>query len=303
MTAPGAAPQLAEADLTLVRRRRTRWAVLVLKGYVRNRAAVAGAVMLALFSLIAVFAPWMPLLDDPLFQDYDHLMEAPSWRHPLGTDDLGRDILSRLFHGGRVSLQVGLFAVGIAAVAGVLSGLAAGFYGRWVDSVIMRIMDIILAFPGLLLAIFLVGVLGPSLRNAMLAIAIVYIAPFSRIVRANALSVREQEYVTSARAIGASDLRIMLKAMMPNILSPIIVMISLGMGVAILIEAGLSFLGLGVQRPTPAWGSMLAQGRLFIELSWWMPTFPGVAIFVTVLSFNFIGDGLRESLDPRQRRR
>ena len=137
----------------------------------------------------------------------------------------------------------------------------------------------------------------------MLAIAIVYIAPFSRIVRANALSVREQEYVTSARAIGASDLRIMLKAMMPNILSPIIVMISLGMGVAILIEAGLSFLGLGVQRPTPAWGSMLAQGRLFIELSWWMPTFPGVAIFVTVLSFNFIGDGLRESLDPRQRRR
>ena len=263
---------------------------------------MAGAVGLALFSLIAVLAPWMPV-PDPLFQDYSHTLEGPSWKHPMGTDDIGRDVLSRVFHGGRVSLQVGLFAVGIAMVVGVLSGLAAGFYGKWIDSLIMRIMDIILAFPGLLLAIFMVGVLGPSLRNAMLAIAIVYIAPFSRIVRANALSVREQEYITSARAVGATDLRIMLKAMLPNILSPIIVMVSLGMGVAILIEAGLSFLGLGVQRPTPAWGSMLAQGQAFIELSWWLPTFPGVAIFVTVLCFNFIGDGLRESLDPRQRRR
>ena len=302
MTAPNAASRPAEADPAVVRRRRTRWIVLVFKGYVRNRAAAVAAVILALFSLIALFAPWLPV-DDPYFQDYDHLLEAPNWSHPMGTDDLGRDILSRIFHGGRVSLQVGLFAVGMATIVGVLAGLTAGFYGRWVDTIIMRIVDVILALPGLVLVIFIVGVLGPSLRNAMFAIAVGYVAPFTRIVRANALSVREQEYITGARAVGATDLRIMLKAMLPNLLSPIIVMVSLGMGVAILIEAGLSFLGLGIQRPTPAWGSMLAQAQVFIELSWWMAVFPGVAIFLTVLSFNFIGDGLRESLDPRQRRR
>ena len=302
MTAPNAASRPAEADPAVVRRRRTRWIVLVLKGYVRNRAAAAAAVVLALFSLIAIFAPWLPV-DDPFFQDYDRLLEPPSWQHPMGTDDIGRDILSRIFHGGRVSLQVGLFAVAMATAVGVLAGLAAAFYGRWVDTIIMRIVDVILALPGLVLVIFIVGVLGPSLRNAMLAIAVGFSAPFCRIVRANALSVREQEYITGARAIGATDLRIMLKAMLPNLLSPIIVMVSLGMGVAILIEAGLSFLGLGIQRPTPAWGSMLAQAQVFIELSWWMAVFPGLAIFVTVLCFNFIGDGLRESLDPRQRRR
>jgi peptide/nickel transport system permease protein len=284
------------------KRKKTRWLTLTLRGYVRNRTAVAGAALIIFFTIVAVLAPWVSPYD-PNISDFDHLLEAPTWEHPMGTDDLGRDILSRAIHGGRVSLQVAVLAIGIASVVGVTTGVVAGYFGRWVDTVIMRIADILMAMPGLVMVIVLVGVLGPSLRNAMLAIAILYIAPFARIVRANTLSIRELEYVQAARAVGASDIRIMFTAVLPNTLSPIIVMISLAAGIAILIEAGLSFLGLGIQPPQPSWGGMLAQGRQFIEQSWWMTTFPGLIIFVTVLSLNFIGDGLRESLDPKQRRR
>jgi peptide/nickel transport system permease protein len=274
----------------------------ILSTFARNRTALFGVIVIFVFSLAAVFAPLISPAD-PLFMDFDALMQPPSAQHLTGTDSLGRDNLSRIIWGGRVSLQVGVLSMAIATVVGVSAGLAAGYYGRWVDTVIMRMVDAILAFPALLLAILMVAVLGPSLRNAMLAIAVAFIPSFARVTRANTLSIREKEYVEGARAIGASGVRIMLRTILPNTLSTVIVQVSLGMSYAILIEAGLSFLGLGIQPPTPSWGYMLATGREFITLAWWLTTFPGLAIFLTVLSWNFIGDGLREALDPRQHRR
>jgi peptide/nickel transport system permease protein len=274
----------------------------ILFTFARNRTALLGVIIILALSLAAVFAPLISPTD-PLHMDFDALMQSPSMDHPAGTDSLGRDNLSRIIWGGRVSLQVGVLSMVIATVIGVSAGLAAGYYGRWVDTIIMRIVDAILAFPALLLAILMVAVLGPSLRNAMLAIAVAFIPSFARVTRANTLSIREKEYVEGARAIGASATRIMLRTILPNTLSTVIVQVSLGMSYAILIEAGLSFLGLGIQPPTPSWGYMLATGREFITLAWWLTTFPGLAIFVTVLSWNFIGDGLREALDPRQQNR
>jgi peptide/nickel transport system permease protein len=221
----------------------------------------------------------------------------------MGTDNIGRDILSRIIVGGRVSLRVAVMAIAISSIVGVLAGLVSGYFGGWIDAIISRIAEVILALPGLLLALLLVAYLGPSLNNAMFAISITFIPAFARVVRANTFSIREMEYVSAARALGASDMRIMLKAVLPNTLSPIIVQISLLLSVAILIEASLSFLGLGVQPPTPAWGSMAAESQQFIDTAWWMAAFPGMTIFVTVICLNFIGDGLREALDPRQRTR
>jgi ABC-type dipeptide/oligopeptide/nickel transport system permease subunit len=226
---------------------------------------------------------------------------APSARYWLGTDDLGRDILSRIIFGARVSLMVGTIAIGIAAVAGVSLGLAAGFLGGRIDGLIMRVMDALLAFPAILLAIALMAVLGPSLENAMIAIGIISIPTFARITRANVLSLREQEFVEAARALGGGGLYLALVVILPNCLSPIIVQASLGVGNAILVEAALSFLGLGVQPPEPSWGSMLAFGRSLLGQAPWYATFSGLAIFVTVLALNFLGDGLREALDPRLR--
>lgn len=274
----------------------------ILSTFARNRTALLGVIVILTLSFAAVFAPLISP-EDPLHMDFDALMQSPSLEHPVGTDSLGRDNLSRIIWGGRVSLQVGLLSMAIATVVGVSAGLAAGYYGRWVDTVIMRMVDAILAFPALLLAILMVAVLGPSLRNAMLAIAVAFIPSFARVTRANTLSIREKEYVEGARAIGASGVRIMLRTILPNTMSTVIVQVSLGMSYAILIEAGLSFLGLGIQPPTPSWGYMLATGREFITLAWWLTTFPGLAIFMTVLSWNFIGDGLREAFDPRQHRR
>ena len=282
-------------------RRRARMLRLFIASFVRNRTAVFGAVTIIVFTVAALIAPLLPT--DPLEQDYDALMLAPSIEHPIGTDSLGRDNLIRLIHGGRVSLQVGLFAVLIATTVGVTIGLVGGYFGRWTDSILMRIVDVILAFPGLLLAILMVAILGPSLRNAMLAIAVAFIPGFARITRANTLSLREKEFVESARAIGGGPLRIMFRTILPNTVSPIIVQASLGMSYAILFEASLSFLGLGIQPPTPSWGYMLSASREFITLAWWLSTFPGLAIFLVVIAWNFIGDGIREALDPRQRRR
>ena len=293
------------AEEAAVRRRAGLFRVIV-DSFLRNRTALFGVLVIVAFTLAAIAAPfltragWLP---DPYFQDYDALRLSPSLKYPAGTDTLGRDNFSRIIYGGRVSLQVGLLAVVVATSLGVTIGLAAGYFGKWTDSVLMRIVDAILAFPPLLLAIMMVAVLGPSLRNAMLAIAVGFIPSFARITRANTLSIREKEYVESARALGAGPWRIMFKTILPNTMSPIIVQASLGMSYAILIEASLSFLGLGIQPPTPSWGYMLSAGREFITLAWWLTTLPGFAIFLIVLAWNFVGDGIREALDPRQQRR
>lgn len=287
---------------TLRAPRAEEWAVLAfLRRVLRNRLAAVGAVILLVVTLTALFAPWIAPYA-PEEQIPTEALQAPSSAHLFGTDNIGRDIFSRVVYGARVSLVVGLSSMGVALVLGVLIGLSSGYYGGWLDTLFMRAMDALLAFPAILLAIFIVAVLGPSLLNAILAVGIVYTPTFARLVRASALSIREQEYLEAARAIGAKDGRIMLHVILRNSLSPIIVQFTLGFGYAILVEAGLSFLGLGVQPPTPAWGSMLGAGRNYMAFAPWLTSFPGLAIFVTVLGFNFIGDGLREALDPRMRR-
>jgi len=259
---------------------------------------VAGGALLALFLTVAAAAPWVAP-QDPLAQDLYGRLSPPSARHWFGTDDFGRDILSRVVYGSRVSLRVGVAAVAIALAAGTAIGLIAGYRGGLSDNVLMRLMDLMLAFPSILLAIVVVAVLGPSLNNAMLAVGIVSIPQYARLVRASVLSIREQDYVTAARALGAGDLRIVLVAILPNCLAPLTVQATLGMAGAILDAAGLSFLGLGAQPPTPEWGAMLSGGRDFILSAPWVLTFPGLAILLTVLAFNLLGDGLRDALDPK----
>ena len=236
----------------------------------------------------------------PDFQNYQDARQSPSIKHPFGTDLFGRDILSRIIYGTRISIIVGTLSMAIASVIGTLLGLIAGYYGKWIDVIIMRIMDSFMAFPAILLALLIMSVLGPSLANAIIAVGIIYIPTFARLIRASALSIREKQYMEAARAIGMPNWLIMLKVILLNSLSPLIVQITLGIGYAILVEAGLSFLGLGVQPPTPAWGSMLGEARNFMMFMPWMSIFPGLAIFLTVIGFNLMGDGLREALDPKK---
>jgi peptide/nickel transport system permease protein len=224
---------------------------------------------------------------------------VPSVHHALGTDELGRDLLVRIIHGSRVSLEVGLIATAIATLVGVVLGGLAGYYGGVLDLVIQGLVDISWAFPTVLLAIFLVAILGPGLVNVMIAVGLVYWGGFARVVRGQVLSLREWEYVTAARAIGASDLRILGWHILPNVLAPVIVMSTLMLGSAILIEATLSFLGMGAQPPTPSWGSILADGRNYLQVAPWVSFYPGVAIMLTVLGFNLLGDGIRDATDPR----
>jgi peptide/nickel transport system permease protein len=268
--------------------------------FLRNRTTWFGlAVVLLLVSLTALapaVAPYPPLEPHPADR-----LRPPSAVYPLGTDDIGRDILSRIVHGARVSLAVGAIAIGIALALGVPVGLLAGYYGGAVDAVITRILDGLLAFPAIVLAIALMAVFGPSLYNAMIAIGIIFLPTFARITRAEVLSLREREFVEAVVAMGGADAYVVFRTILPNCLSPIIVQASLGLGYAVLIEASLSFIGLGIQPPDPSWGSMLSQGRNFLHQAWWFATFPGLAIFVTVLSLNFVGDGVREALDPRLR--
>ncbi len=272
-----------------------------IKSMLRNRLAALGAVIILLLLFGALFAPWVAPYD-PEEQFSADARQPPSLQYFFGTDTIGRDNFSRVLYGTRVSLLVGIASMTIAALAGVSIGLIAGYYGGWLDTLLMRTMDALLAFPAVLLAIFIIAVLGPSLVNAILAVGIVYIPTFARLIRASALSIREKEYLEAARSIGVGDVPIMLRVILLNSLSPIVIQFSLGVGYAILVEAGLSFLGLGVQPPTPAWGSMLGAGRNYMTFAPWLTTFPGLAIFVTVLGFNFVGDGLREALDPQMRR-
>ncbi|MDI3336073.1 ABC transporter permease subunit [Defluviimonas aestuarii] len=272
-----------------------------------NRGAVIGLWVFAAFIVVALFAPILAP-HDPTQQFRDALLQPPFWEeggsltYPLGTDAVGRDMLSRLLHGARYSFYVGIIVVTFAASGGIVIGLLAGFAPKWVDTIIMRVMDIILAFPSLLLALVLVAILGPSLTNAMIAIAIVLQPHYVRLTRASVLSERSKDYVTAARVAGAKQTRLMFITVLPNCLSPIIVQGALSFSTAILDAAALGFLGMGAQPPTPEWGTMLAEAREFILRAWWVVTFPGVAILITVLAINLMGDGLRDALDPKLKR-
>lgn len=267
---------------------------------VRGRSSgMAGLVLVLFFVLLAVAAPWVAP-HDPIAQPAERLL-APDATYWLGADEFGRDILSRLIYGSRVSLQVGVISVGIALLLGGALGLVAGYYRGWLDSVIGRVVDIMFAFPTVILIIVLAGVLGPSISTAMLAIGIVYAPQFARIVRGPTLSVMQQQYVEGARAIGARQLQVMWRYVLPNIAAPIIVQATLSFSTAILAEATLSFLGLGTQPPDPSWGAMLGTGRKFMELAPWVAIYPGLAIALAVLGWNLFGDALRDALDPRLR--
>ncbi|MBV7331196.1 ABC transporter permease [Chloroflexi bacterium TSY] len=273
---------------------------IVVRQLLRNRAALVGAVIVVLEILIALFAPYIAPYD-PIEQTIYDALQAPSSKYLLGTDEVGRDILSRILHGTSISLRVGLISVGIGCVLGVLLGLIAGYYGGHVDNFILRLMDIWLAFPGILLALAIIAVLGPSLFNVMIAVGLSATPTYVRVTRGSVLSLREMEYVLGARAIGCRGFQIMRRHILPNVLPAIIVLSTLGVASAILTAAALSFIGLGAQPPTPEWGAMLTMGRQFIRQAWWVTTFPGLAIMITVLGINLLGDGLRDALDPRLR--
>lgn len=264
----------------------------------RNRRAVIGAVVLVVVILAAAFAPDVAT-HDPTYQDLPARLQRPSSHHWLGTDDLGRDVFSRIVHGGRISLMLGFVSVGIGLTIGGLIGITAAYYGGWWDSGVMRLVEFLQAIPSLLLAIAIVASLGPGITNAMIAIGIGSIPAYARVIRSVVLTIRELEYVQSAKATGATDLRIMARHILPNSLAPIIVQSTLGLASAILTAAGLSFLGLGAQPPSPEWGAMLAQSRAFVRLAPHVVAYPGLIILVTVLSLNLVGDGLRDVLDPR----
>ena len=266
----------------------------------KNKMALLGLGILVILVLLALFADVIADYDTVVIkQNLANRLKGPSAEHWLGTDEFGRDIFARLIHGARVSLKVGIIAVGISIVLGGILGALAGFYGGRIDNIIMRIMDVFLAVPSILLAIAIVSALGPSIINLMVAISISSVPSYARIVRASVLSIRDQEFVEAARAIGANNARIIFRHIIPNSLAPVIVQGTLGVASAILSTAGLSFIGLGIQPPAPEWGSMLSGGRQYLRYAWWVTTFPGVAIMITILSLNLLGDGLRDALDPR----
>jgi len=271
-----------------------------LQDLLRSRTAAFGLGLIALVVLVAVAGPWLAP-HDPLKPAPLERLQGPSGDHPFGTDSLGRDILSRVIYGARISLMIGLIAVAISLVPGTLLGLAAGYFGGRIDSLIMRLMDMLLAFPAILLAIVITAILGPSLPNTMVAVGIVYIPHYARIVRASVLSLKEQLFVQAIAHLGGSHLRILGRHILPNALPPIIVYATLGMGTAVLQAAALGFLGLGAQPPQPEWGAMLSEGRQYIQNAPHVAAFPGAAILLLVLGFNLFGDGLRDVLDPSLR--
>ncbi|WP_379132336.1 nickel transporter permease [Paenibacillus sp. sgz500958] len=270
------------------------------KAFRKNKTAMAGLCIIVFFILIALLAPFIAPYDFKE-QELINRLKPPSSDHWFGTDDLGRDLFTRVIYGARISLWVGFFSVIGSIVVGTLLGVLAGFYGKWVDMVISRMFDILLAFPSILLAIAIVAILGPSLQNALYAIAIVNIPTYGRLVRSKVLSLKSEEYVTAARAIGMKNSRILISHILPNSLTPIIVQGTLGIATAIIEAAALGFLGLGAQPPDPEWGKMLSDSRQFIQKAPWTVLFPGLSIMLTVLGFNLMGDGLRDILDPRMK--
>ncbi|WP_040206432.1 ABC transporter permease [Neobacillus jeddahensis] len=268
--------------------------------FCKNRLALVGLGIVIFFIILAILAPWIAPYS---YKDQvlaDRFM-SPSSKHWFGTDDFGRDIFSRIIYGARISLWVGFFSVLGSVVAGTFLGIVAGYYGRWIDGIISRIFDIMLAFPSILLAIAVVAILGPSLQNALIAIAVINIPNFGRLVRSKVLSVKQEEYIMSARAVGMKDRRILFRHILPNSISPVIVQATLAIATAIIEAAALGFLGMGAQAPTPEWGKMLADSKNYITQAPWTLFFPGIAIMLTVLGFNLMGDGLRDVLDPKMK--
>ncbi|MFJ7699942.1 nickel transporter permease [Lysinibacillus fusiformis] len=270
------------------------------RSFKKSKVSLVGAGIVIFFVLLAVIGPFIAPqgINE---QDLTKRLLAPSSNHWFGTDDFGRDIFSRIIHGARISLWVGFFSVILSVIIGSLLGIIAGYYGKWIDTIISRIFDIMLAFPSMLLAIAVVSVLGPSLQNALIAIAIINVPNFGRLIRSKVLSVKEEEYIVSAKAIGMRDSRILFSHILPNSITPIIVQGTLAIATAIIEAAALGFLGLGAQAPAPEWGKMLADARKFLLNAPWTMIFPGIAIMLTVLGFNLMGDGLRDALDPKMK--
>jgi peptide/nickel transport system permease protein len=266
----------------------------------RNKLAFIGGMLVLSVFVVALFAPWISP-HDPSKIDIKNILVGPSSQHLFGTDDLGRDVMSRMIYGARVSLEVGFVAIGIATLIGILLGAVSGYYGGYIDSAIMRAVDIMLSIPTIFLVLAVIAILEPSIINIMVVIGLTSWMEPARLVRAEFISIKEREFVTAARALGASDGRIIFKHILPNGLSPILVSATMGIGGAVLVESALSFLGLGVQPPTPSWGSLLSSGKDNIEIAWWLSAFPGLAILITVLGYNLLGEGIRDALDPRQR--
>ncbi|PKL52451.1 MAG: peptide ABC transporter permease [Nitrospira bacterium HGW-Nitrospira-1] len=264
----------------------------------KNRLAVAGGVIVLVLFFVAIFAPLISPYD-PNDIDRKHVLEAPGIKHPFGTDDLGRDILSRMIWGARISLSVGFVAVGIATIIGMIAGALAGYYGGWADRIIMRFIDIMLTIPTFFLILAVIAFIGAGIWNIMIVIGITSWMGVARLVRAEFLSIKQREYVLAARAVGASDFRIIFRHIMINSMSPVLVSAILGIAGAVLVESALSFLGIGIQPPTPSWGNILTLGKDNIEIAWWLSVYPGLAILITVLGYNLLGEGIRDSIDPR----
>ncbi len=267
-----------------------------------NPLALAGAIIVAVLGVVAILGPAL-ISQDPTAQQLGYRLQSPSLAHPFGTDHLGRDVLTRIVYGARYSLGIALAVTGIRVFLGTVVGLIAGYVGGFIDEALMRLVDIQLAFPGLILALVVAGVLGPSLRNVMIALAIVGWTTYARVVRSEVLSVREREYVAAARLVGIPTHRLLTRHLLPSVVNPVLVIATLNLGTVVLATAGLSFIGLGAQPPTPEWGTMLAEGRAYLRRAWWIVNAPGIAIMLTVLGFNLLGDGLRDALDPTQQTR
>lgn len=266
-----------------------------------NRMAMGGLVVVLLLFIISLLAPFLTPYDPSAINAWD-VLQPPSWKHWFGTDELGRDVLTRVLYGARISLKVGFVAIGIAVLLGSAVGLIAGYYGGWVDSLLMRCVDIMLCFPSFFLILAVIAFLNPSIWIIMAVIGLTGWMGVARLVRAEVLTIREADYILAARCIGCSDLRIIMRHILPNALSPVLVAATLGVAGAILTESALSFLGIGVQPPTPSWGNILTSGKDYIEFAWWLSLFPGQAILITVLAYNLLGEGIRDALDPRTSR-
>ncbi len=297
MSNPGAAVAAADISVLNASSAAPSSRDRVLQRLLRERKVAIGLILLAILAFIAVFGSWLA----PYHPDADDfgLLEPPSLQHPMGTDSFGRDLLSRLLVGTRVSFSVGFLAAAVALVVGGLLGLMAGYYGRWVDTVISRGVDLLWAFPVIILAVALVAIFGAGFRNVVIAIAVAYFDDFARIVRGETLSIRESDFTTAARALGARDREVMFRHIMPNLIAPLTVQLTFAVGLGILTESSLTFLGLGVNPATPTWGLALNEGRDFIRQAWWISVFPGLAIVTTVMALNLFGDGLRDAMDVR----